>query len=240
MSAFFKNKSIDGKNINDIYGILKGSVICIEGLVGAGKSVAGFSVVEYLDSLDMKAKYYPEYVNHALLNQYLSDMKKYAYYFQMFMLLKRISIYKEALEFADCGGISVVDRCVVGDYAFATMQHKKGYITDEDWNVYLSVMEQDRMRMPSVILYLKCPPSVAFERMIKRNIKSEVSGYTLQYLEDLNASYSEAIDKVMDGTNIVFEINWKDSKSVISGILDSSTCKKLLDCAKEKIMFNSM
>ena len=241
MNTFFKDNAGNNSQSDSTgsYGILKGSVICIEGLVGVGKSVAGFSIMSYLNALDIKTKYYPEYFNHDLLNQYLSNMSKYAYYFQMFMLLKRIDMYKEALAFADNGGVSVIDRCVVGDYAFATMQHKKGYITDEDWKVYLSVMKQDRMRMPTTILYLQCSPSVAFERILKRNITSEVSGYTLEYLKDLDASYTETIDIISGGNNIICYIKWGESKHVLGGLLGNSSCIHLLECIKEKIVSNS-
>lgn len=110
-----------------------GRIIAVEGGIGAGKSTFGQTLTEYLTDSGLRARYYPEYINQKLLSQYIGDMKKYAYSFQMVMLTMRINIYREAVDFARTGGIAVIDRSLVGDYTFAKMQKETGRISDSEW-----------------------------------------------------------------------------------------------------------
>jgi deoxyadenosine/deoxycytidine kinase len=218
----------------DKYDVLRGSIICIEGLVGVGKSTAGKSMSAHLNSLGVTTKYFPEYVNSHLLKQYLSNMKLYAYYFQMFMLLKRIDSYKEAIRYAKKGGISIIDRCLVGDYAFAHMQYVKGYISGKDWEVYKSVMEEEKLRTPDIILYLKCDPGIAFKRMKYRNNHSEVNGYNLQYFEDLQVSYNNTMSNI--DNDLIVNVDWDTNKKVSNEGLENITSEYLLNICRDKII----
>lgn len=230
MSSIFTPR----KNKYHKYKLLRSNVIGIEGLIGAGKSTAGKSLEIYLNDLDLRTKYFPEYMNTELLNQYLSNMNKYAYMFQMFMLLKRIDIYKEAILYANNGGISIVDRCLVGDYAFALMQYKKRLINDDDWNVYISIINQHQTPSPDIILYLLCDPKIAFERMINRAISSEVGGYTLKYFEDLELSYKETIELLECG--LCHNCDWGLKRNTKDGKLDDASCMELLDIIRDKLI----
>jgi deoxyadenosine/deoxycytidine kinase len=87
--------------------VLKGGIYLIEGIIGVGKTTLGNSLEYYLNSVGLKCKFYKEYFNEDLLNQFIGNMKSYAYFFQMMMLTKRIEIYKEAEEFSKSGGISI-------------------------------------------------------------------------------------------------------------------------------------
>ena len=70
----------------DTYRPLIGSSILLEGSIGVGKSTVGKSLEKFFKNIGLKARFYPEYVNEPLLNQYISDMNKYAYSFQLIML----------------------------------------------------------------------------------------------------------------------------------------------------------
>lgn len=174
------------------YRNLLGSIIVIEGIIGVGKTTLGNSLAEYLNSLDIKAKFFPEYRNGQLLEQYITDMKKYAYAFQLFMLGKRIAAYKEVECFTKQGGIAIVDRGIIGDMTFARMQYEKNNFTDEEWSVYQSIVKQEINNEPDTIIYLDCQPEVAINRIKKRGIQSESTGYEIEYIKALQSSYAKS------------------------------------------------
>src|SRR5665648_663656 len=105
------------------YRLLRGSLLIIEGVIGAGKTTLGHSLAAYLNQIGIPTRFYPEYVNPELLAQYIADMPRYAYTFQLFMLRVRCDTYREAQLFTATGGIALIDRSLPGDLAFAPMQY---------------------------------------------------------------------------------------------------------------------
>src|SRR5687767_9035911 len=103
----------------DKFKSLKGGVFTIEGIIGAGKTTLGKSLEQFLNECGIKTRFFPEYINKDLLSQYIGDMKRYAYSFQLIMLCKRIEIYRIAEAFASTGGVALIDRSIIGDMSFA-------------------------------------------------------------------------------------------------------------------------
>jgi deoxyadenosine/deoxycytidine kinase len=191
---------------------LRGSIFTIEGVIGVGKSTLGFSMEDLLNSIGLNAKFYPEYYNKELLSQYIGDMKKYAYSFQLVMLFKRLEIYSEAKRFADQGGIAIIDRSIIGDMTFARMQRDNGNITNDEWLVYLSLMKQHLQLSPTANIYLQCTPETSLARIKHRGIKSEIEGYSKEYLKQLQDAYEVSISEC---TNVKhYKIKW-DSQLLV-------------------------
>ena len=84
----------------DKYESLRYGIYTIEGIIGVGKTTLGKSLEKFLNERGIKTKFYPEYVNKDLLDQYIKNMKQYAYSFQLVMLFKRLEIYREAVRFS--------------------------------------------------------------------------------------------------------------------------------------------
>ena len=214
---------------------LRGMTIIIEGLIGTGKSTAGYSLTRWLNCNGIRAQYFPEYRNNRLLDQYIKNMPKYAYAFQIFMLQQRLHIYSEAKRFSELGGISIIDRSLLGDYTFAKMQKQKGYFTIDEWNVYISLMEHDSKIEPDIIMYLHCSPEISFNRMKLRGIKSEVGGYTIEYFNDLHKAYESTMAEI---THEIHKVSWdKDIIPIITldekRLLPEDSCIELLDSVVE-------
>lgn len=171
--------------------LFRGQVIVIEGSISAGKTTLGKDMVELFSQQNIPAKFFSEYNNEQLLAQYIGDMKKYSYVFQLLMQAHRINNYKCAKEFSNAGGVAIVDRSIIGDYAFALMQKNKGYLSHDEWAIYLKIFTQENMIEPDGIIYLTCDIETIVERITKRGIDCEKS-YNVQYLEDLANSYSQA------------------------------------------------
>lgn len=200
---------------------LTGSVIGIEGLIGVGKTTIGKSLVKFLNKNGFKAKFYKEKVNKPLLDLYLSDMKNNAFLFQQIALQNRLNIYKNATNFAKTGGIAIIDRTLPGDMTFAKMQNKKGFFTEQQWDIYKNTLQNRKKDSPSLIAYFRVSPNLAYYRMCKRNNKSEKSGYTVSYFEELDKSYNEVIDSIRDRINVL-NIDWSKDLNIINNVIDDS------------------
>jgi deoxyadenosine/deoxycytidine kinase len=172
---------------------LRGSMIVIEGLIGVGKSTLGHNLEKLLNENGIECKFYEEYVNSELLQQYIENMEKYSYSFQLVMLLKRIEIYKEARNYTKSGGIAIIDRSLLGDYAFALMQHKHGNISDSEMIAYKSICKQEDLPEPDIIVYLNADVEICMNRITKRGRPGETKGYSEQYLYDLKSVYNEIL-----------------------------------------------
>ncbi len=194
------------------YRKLRGTILVIEGSIGTGKSTLGRSLEKYLLEAGLNAKYYPEYINALFLEQYLKNMKAYAYPFQMFTVLKRLEIYREGYKLTLTGGIAIIDRSLLGDRTFAKMLHRLKFITDEEWIVYNEVLSNEAYPEPDYILYLDCTPKTSYLRMINRGIKSETSGYTIEYFEKLDKEYKKSIKETPHPVHI---FDWNDDHELV-------------------------
>ena len=208
---------------------LIGSEIIIEGLIGVGKSTLGKSVTSYLEKIGLPVRFFNEFLNIKLLKLYINDMKHYGYAFQIIMMRERLRIYKEAKEFSKKGGISIIDRSLIGDYAFALMLKNKGYINDAEWEVYLDLMKYESDDEPNITVFLQCTPEQAFERMKNRSLQVEKDGYSLNYFKDLDAAYQNVINKISHNIAIV---PWGDNCYITNDYLSDKDCKKFLEIVR--------
>lgn len=172
---------------------LRGHLIVLEGTISAGKTTLGQNIVDLLSQSDLPVKFFQEYVNESLLQQYISNMGKYSYSFQLIMQSHRIHNYKLARQFSNQGGIAIVDRSIIGDYAFALMQKNKGFITEQEWLIYNDIFVQENIIQPDGIIYLACSSNIVIHRISQRGIKCE-SAYDETYLLELEEAYKIAFE----------------------------------------------
>lgn len=175
---------------------LRGAVIIIEGIIGAGKSTYARKLHQLLNKVGIPSQLLEEEVDPYMLDLFLSDMKKYAFAFQMLMLAQRQKIYIQGLDFARReNGVVIIDRSLYGDMAFAMMHVDYGNISGVEWKAYESIMSSALLPQPSNILYLEVTPETALERIQARNRGKEVSSYNIQYLYDLDINYKVAMEE---------------------------------------------
>lgn len=192
------------------FSCLRASVITIEGGIGVGKTSLGRSIERFLNKLGIKTKFFPEYVNQTLLTQFIGDMKRYAYSFELFMLAKRAEIYRDAQRFADLGGLAIIDRSINGDWAFTKMQYDAGRITEEDWKTYQDILNAENFYEPSLTIFLDCSIERSLARINKRGRDGE-SGYTEDYLQKLEIAYQESFERV---DHEIHYLHWDEDKNL--------------------------
>lgn len=222
-----RNMFADRDPLYDRFRQLKGGIFTIEGIIGAGKTTFGKSLESFLNNIGLKTKFFPEYVNTRLLSQYINDMNMYAYSFQMIMLCKRIEIYREASRFAEKGGIAFIDRSIIGDITFARMQKDNGNITEDEWNIYLSVVRQEIQLTPTASIFLCCSPEVSLQRVKLRGISAEINGYTYDYMKQLSDAYQVSISESTNVKHII--LGWDDSAEITNGVLSNNSVRSVLE-----------
>jgi len=207
--------------------VLKGGIYIIEGIIGVGKTTLGNSLEHYLNNIGLKCKFYREYFNQDLLNQFIGDMKHYAYSFQMIMLIKRKEIYKQAQEFSDSGGISFIDRSLIGDMTFAKMHYENGNISEDEWKIYNNFVREEELFTPSACIYLKCNIETSIDRVKHRGITSEINGYNVDYVTKLKDMYDEIISNT---TNFkVITLKWDQSIKVIDSTISEDNINDIIN-----------
>jgi len=197
--------------------VLKGGMYIIEGIIGVGKSTLGNSLENYLNGVGLNCKFYREYFNKELLDQFIGDMKNYAYFFQMMMLVKRIEIYKEAEEFSKLGGISFIDRSLVGDMTFARMHYENGNISEDEWKIYNNFIKNENLLTPSACIYLRCNTNTSMNRINNRGIETEINGYNIDYINKLKDMYN---DVILNINNVkIISLDWNNQITLVDNLI---------------------
>ena len=223
-------KAID-PNLRKYGPTMRGRILIIEGLISAGKSTAGLEIVKFLEEHGIKAKFFPEPLIPSLLKLFLSNQPRYAFAFQLAMLIKRQAIYREAYQLTEQGYCCVIDRSLYGDYCFALMHKQRGNISEKttlndnaptEWGSYLDTLHSEQFEHPDYVVYLKVTPEVAIERCKRRDRDGE-KVYDINYFSELCYRYDSVIPSSPANNMIVLDWN-KDRDGekgkIVKDILD--------------------
>lgn len=189
------------------YKFLKSSLIVVEGNISSGKSTLTKAMVNFLNEIGLKAMLFEEPILQTYLELFLGDMKKYAFGFQMSMLIERQCLYDRAQQFADSGGIAIVDRGFYGDKVFAVLHHNDGNISDKEMSIYEDVFSRIKFQAPTFILYLEVDPKVNVKRCNARSRSGECTAYSVGYFQKLNATYEEMLKHMVSEYDIL-RLDW--------------------------------
>jgi deoxyadenosine/deoxycytidine kinase len=132
---------------------------------------------------------------------------------QMFMLCQRFEQHRLAVEQAwgEQGIVVIQDRPIYGDTVFATTAMERGFMTPEEYQLYVDVyrnMSRDVMP-PDVFVFLDVSPEECYERMAARG-RSQESGVPLDYLQQLYANYQRLIGEMRRRGVRVLSIDWRE------------------------------
>lgn len=213
---------------------LKGILIILEGIISAGKTTQGLSLAKFLNKNGIKCIFFIEQVNKELLDLYIKNMKEYAFSFQVIVARERINILKNAIEYCKDGTICIIDRGLLGDISFARMQYDKKNLTEEEWNVYNKLVRYEKFSEPDCTLFLDCDIDTAYERLLRRNNKNEVDGYTKEYFKELSTSYNKTLEE-FNLKNLI-KLDWNDTKDIVDGYLTEECCVSILNKIKTKVI----
>jgi len=191
-------------------------VITIEGNIGSGKSTLVNNLKENLDKSLYCFVQEPVDIWQTItdsegvdiISKFYSDQTKYAFSFQMMAYISRLSILRKNVR-ENPGKILISERSLYTDKnVFAKMLYDQGKMEDVDYKIYNKWFEDFIEEIPPMgLIYLKTDPSIAFDRVIKRNRKGE--NIPLEYLEDCSRYHDDWIDndKKLDLSKMIIDGN---------------------------------
>ncbi|WP_297596298.1 deoxynucleoside kinase [uncultured Cetobacterium sp.] len=174
------------------------NVICIEGVVGAGKTTLGELLAK-----ELSIEFFQEpYIDNPFLDKFYSNKERYSLLSQMYFLNKRIEIIEEASKFNGC----IMDRSIYGDFLFAKMHLKNGYMSEEEFALYESFWKKliSARKKPTLIVYLETSVDNAIKKIVERGRNFEL-GVERDYWNSLNEQYSDFFNNYNE--TVVLKIN---------------------------------
>ena len=162
-------------------------IICVDGVVGVGKSTLGKILSDRYNLFFFEEPV----VNNPILDKFYYDKKRYSFPLQVFFLNKRFKMMKEAAELTNC----IMDRSIYGDVIFSRMRMEDGDMTIEEFSVYEELLFNmlEHIKKPKLMIYLESSVNHAISQIEKRGRDYELI-VPHSYWESLNAHYRNYFD----------------------------------------------
>ena len=199
-----------------------GLFITVDANIGAGKTNACHALASASGSGGRQTKVLEEPTNtdrfRHFLAHYYNDLINGkntggGFEMQMFMLSQRYEQHKLAVELAwgENGIVVIQDRPIYGDTVFATTAMERGFMTHEEFDLYVDVfrnMSRDIMP-PDIFVYLNVSPEECHRRMNTRS-RTEEEGVPLDYLQHLDTNYKKLVNEMRRRGIRVLEVDWHE------------------------------
>lgn len=164
--------------------------IGISGIIGAGKT----TLATELSKIMNLPVYFEPVIDNVYLHDFYTDMKKYAFPLQIYLLNKRFSQHQQIIWNKE-GGIQ--DRTIYEDMIFAKILHTDGFIDQRDYDTYIDLFSNmsNFMKKNTLIVHLDVTPEEAMERIKERARGCEVN-ISLDYLKKLYQGYEDFLSEI--------------------------------------------
>ena len=158
-------------------------LIVVDGVVGIGKT----SLMEILENEGYVAFEEPV-IDNPILDKFYDNRARFAFPLQIFFLNKRFEHIKNASKLEN----TVLDRSIYGDAIFAKMLNKADEMTNEEYQIYVELLENmlEHVQKPKLIIYLEADTETAIKR-IKTRGRSYEQDVERDYWVNLNEEYKE-------------------------------------------------
>jgi len=195
--------------------------IAIAGNIGAGKS----SLLDFLTATYRVAPFYEPNAENPYLEDFYSDMRRWAFHSQMFFLSNKFRIHQEADR---TPGVVIQDRTIFEDAEiFATALRQLRKIDDRDWSTYWSFYQSilAAIQPPDLMIYLRCPIRTLRRRIRLRGRPME-QAIPLAYLKRLERLYEEWIANYDLGEVLVLD---SDRLDFVSDLIDRHDVRRRIE-----------
>ncbi|WP_250630347.1 deoxynucleoside kinase [Rhodoflexus caldus] len=192
------------------------SIICIDGVVGAGKTTLGEIVAK-----EFALEFFREPVDdNPLLDKFYYDQKRYSFPLQVYFLNKRFRMLKEASQLSGC----VMDRSIYGDVIFAKLLMLGGNMSSEEFALYEELLHNmlEHVSRPRLMVYLDITTDNAIARIKERGRDFE-QVVPRDYWEALNQHYNAYFKHYNFSELLTIDANdldWRKSKEDLRYVLE--------------------
>lgn len=162
-------------------------MIIIDGVVGCGKTTLAKKISErtgyvVYEELQKQSTY-------KLLEKFYEDKNRWSFALQIHFLNERFKMIKDI---TNTEKKCILDRSIFGDRIFASMLNEDGFMTDEEFETYDTLLNSmlEHCQMPSKLIYIDCNLETAIKRINKRNRKMELDT-PISYWKRLNEKYND-------------------------------------------------
>ena len=201
--------------------MLRGKVVVVEGIIGAGKSSFSEELSGFLggDTLYLREPDEKDGGNPYLADFY-EDQSRWAFTMQTHLLQKRYKMHLHAQWHAMTSGANaVLDRSYFGDTAFARLQVKTGTMTADEFKTYQGIYHAmtASVLLPTVCVHLEVSPEISARR-IKKRMEARTgrtceSAIDLEYLYDLQQEENIMVDTLQRQGVKTISVPWNADRS---------------------------
>lgn len=163
-------------------------IFSLEGNIGVGKT----TILEHLFATYHIPILKEPIPDIQLMERYYSDPKKYALETQLNFLKNRYTTLSKFIEDNKDSEFVFIDRSIVGDSAFAAVQHKRGYLTKEEFNLYTFFARTLYSSFKNIqVEHILILPPNKYEHLNRINKRNS------SYEKDIDQSYLSDLNEVM-------------------------------------------
>jgi len=195
--------------------------IAIVGNIGAGKTTLTKLLAQHLN-------FEPQFEavdDNPYLEDFYSDMKRWAFNLQIFFLNSR---FRHIVEQQKNGINMIQDRTIYEDaYIFAENLYDMGLMSARDFENYSNIFQSiiHYIKPPDLLIYLKASVPTLVNNIQKRGRDYE-SAIRLDYLSKLNDKYDKWINNYTDGKLLILD---KDNLDFANNPEDLGYIKEKID-----------
>ena len=192
--------------------------IAVAGNIGVGKTThtkllaKNFNWEPHFESVD----------NNPYLDNFYTDMQRWAFNLQVYFLNKR---FRQLKEIQDSGKNIIQDRTIYEDAEiFAPNLHAMGLMTSRDFDNYSSLFDlmESFVKGPDLLIYLRASVPTLVKQIQSRGREYEAS-IRIDYLTRLNERYEAWISEYSSGKLLIIDtddLDFSTKQEDLSFVID--------------------
>ena len=168
----------------------------LEGNIGAGKSTFLKLIAQHMSDISIALEplhnWQSAVYGQSLLTNFYQKPQRWAYTMETLAMMCRVQEHLKDQARSDSH--LIVERSIYsGHYCFALNGYANGFMTELEWQMYTALFNfliPNHCLPPQGFIYLKVDPTIAYERIKKRNRLAEKQ-ITLKYLKQIDECHDQ-------------------------------------------------